>query len=278
VKIAILGCGTMGRSIIAGLMNGRVAASIVAFDSHKAQTQALPAPVSVLHPRQWFTGPQPPDIVVLAVKPQDMDTAVGGVKAPAEESAATPLWVSVAAGIPIRRLQKLLPPSARICRVMPNLPAGINEGALAYVLNKACTRADRKMIECFLCELGTVARVAEKDLDAVTGLSGTGPAFIYLVIESLVEGGVAAGLRRATARRFAVQTVYGAAKMAKTSGEPAGKLMTLVASPHGTTIEGLKVLARFRFKEGVIRAVEAAARRSRELGKPQPRKNGGIHG
>jgi pyrroline-5-carboxylate reductase len=156
--------------------------------------------------------------------------------------------------------------SSRVIRVMPNTPCLVGSSAAAYSLGSAATKSDGELVEQFLHSVGIAVRVDEKLLDAVTGLSGSGPAFVYLMIEALSDGGVRAGLPRDIATQLAAQTVRGAAEMVLQTGQHPGVLKDQVASPGGTTIAGLQALEERGVRGALMAAVEAAARRSRELG------------
>lgn len=201
------------------------------------------------------------DVIVLAVKPQQMSAALATGDFIDDEK----LVVSIAAGVSLATLGAALP-HGRLVRVMPNTPALVGQGAAAFALGRGATEADASLIGQLLAAVGKAVRVDEKLLDAVTGLSGSGPAFVYLAIEALSDGGVLAGLPRDVATALAAQTVKGAAEMVLATGEHPGVLKDRVASPGGTTIAGLAVLEDGGFRGMLIRAVEAAARRSAELG------------
>jgi pyrroline-5-carboxylate reductase len=175
------------------------------------------------------------------------------------------LVVSVAAGVTIASIVERLGPAARVVRVMPNTPALIGQGASAYALGPGVGPEDDAVVGAFLTSVGVAVRVAESALDAVTGLSGSGPAFVYLMIEALSDGGVRAGLPRDVATLLAAQTVAGAAQMVRETGLHPGVLKDQVASPGGTTIIGLHALERGGVRGAIIDAVEAATKRSAEL-------------
>jgi pyrroline-5-carboxylate reductase len=169
--------------------------------------------------------------------------------------------------VTISGLEGFLSSSAKICRVMPNTPALIGEGISAFAMNKQCNEDDGQLAEEILSACGKVVRVPEKLMNAVTGLSGSGPAYVYLFIEALIEGGVAAGLPYALAKECAVQTVIGAGRMVEQSDENPAALKSRVMSPGGTTVRGLLALEENKFKYAVIKAVTDAASRAEELGK-----------
>jgi len=172
--------------------------------------------------------------------------------------------ISIAAGITLKTIERYLP-QAPVIRAMPNNPAFVGEGLTAICKGHRATERDRKVAEVIFGAVGKVIAVEEKLMDAVTGLSGSGPAFIYAMVESLIEGGVEAGLSETQAKTLAVQTTLGAAKtMAETGKDPA-ELREMVTSPGGTTIAGLRVLEEGKFKKILRGAVVAATKRAKEL-------------
>jgi pyrroline-5-carboxylate reductase len=266
MRIAVLGCGNMGRAIIESLLSRYNDVSIIAFDKSDASLKQLPDEALVIPPEEWENEENRSDAVVIAVKPQDMTGALaafGGMK----DEGRSPLFLSIAAGIGIARLEKLLPPFARICRVMPNTPALVGEAMSAFCLNGRCRDADKTTAEYILNAFGKVMVVPEKLMNAITGLSGSGPAYVYLFIEALIEGGVAAGLPYAVAKQAAVQTVIGAGRMVERADEDPATLKARVMSPGGTTVAGLLALEENKFRYSVIRAVTEATARAEEIGK-----------
>jgi pyrroline-5-carboxylate reductase len=177
------------------------------------------------------------------------------------------LLISIAAGVTIAKLENALPVGARVIRVMPNTPALVGEGASAFALGKNASVADAELAKRLLSAVGIAFQVKENLLDAVTGLSGSGPAYVYQFIEALSDGGVAAGLPRDIATKLAAQTVLGGAKMVLETGQHPGALKDQVTSPGGTTIEGLHALEKGKLRATVISAVRAATEKSKMLGK-----------
>ncbi|MBD3347293.1 MAG: pyrroline-5-carboxylate reductase [Chitinivibrionales bacterium] len=269
MKIAVIGTGNMGSAIIRAILKMKSKGiSLFAWDKNNTVLKNIPKQVPVIAPQAWFKKKIWPDVVIIAVKPQDMGETLSQMAGQSRQRRSfNPLWISIAAGVNIKSLEKLLGSGARLCRVMPNTPAQIGEGMSAYTMNKNCKERDSKTAEIILSSFGKCIQVPEKHMDVVTGLSGSGPAYVYLFIESLIEGGVAAGLPYAVAKKCAVQTVLGAAAMVERSDESPSDLKSKVTSPGGTTIAGLMALEENRFKFAVAEAVKKATARSVELGK-----------
>jgi pyrroline-5-carboxylate reductase len=203
------------------------------------------------------------NVLFLAVKPQQMHEVMENLK-----PALTPdhLVISIAAGITLSALGEGLGSKPRLVRVMPNTPCLVGEGASGYCLGPRATRADGDLVGQLLGAVGRAFEVPEKLLDAVTGLSGSGPAFVYMMIEALSDGGVRMGLPRDVATALAAQTVLGGAKMVLATGQHPGVLKDQVTSPGGTTIAGLQALEEHGLRAALMAAVAAATQRSVELG------------
>jgi pyrroline-5-carboxylate reductase len=266
IRIGFIGAGRMATALARGFVEARAVAadaisasdpSAAARDAFTSQTGGIPAG------DDNATVVRGSDVVILAVKPQMMDGVLVGLR-DALPSAA--LVVSIAAGITLERLAAGLPSRQRIVRVMPNTPCLIGRGASCFSLGAEATRSDADIVSTLLAAVGCAYEVPESQLDAVTGLSGSGPAFVYSMIEALTEGGVAAGLPLELAAKLAVKTAAGAAEMLLQTGETPAVLRDRVTSPGGTTLAGLAVLQERRFHEALVAAVDAATRRSAELG------------
>lgn len=201
-------------------------------------------------------------VIILAVKPQQVSEVLTPL---AGTWTKNHLVVSIAAGITLETLETLVGGVPRVVRVMPNTPCLVGRGASAFCLGSAATAEDALLVERLLSAVGLAEQVPEKLMDAVTGLSGSGPAFVYLMIEALADGGVRMGLPRATAQRLAAQTVEGAAALVLSSGEHPGVLKDQVASPGGTTIAGLQTLEDRAVRGALIAAVQQATERSTQL-------------
>ena len=264
MRIAVIGTGNMGRALIGGLLRAYGGAvRIAVHDKAPGALNNLGEYLETIAPGEWKNAEFIPDAVILAVKPAD---AAGVLDTLAPLSTEMNfLTVSIAAGIPIQSIKERLGKDARICRCMPNTPVLIGEGMCAYSLSENCTAEDTKRVEYIFSACGKVISVPENLINSITGLSGSGPAFVYSFIEALAEGGVNAGLPYQTALDAAVQTVIGSAKMVESSGEHPSVLRSKVMSPGGTTVRGLEELERGAFKHSVIQAVTQAAARAKEL-------------
>jgi len=264
-RIGFIGAGKMGSALIRGLIKAGVVSpqNVVASDLEAgAREKIAQAGVSVFSENKEVV--KGASIIFLAVKPDAVFKVLEEIK---EEMTQKHLVVSIAAGVPLEALEGALGQGVRVIRVMPNTAALVGEMAAGFALGKNATDEDGKLIEEILGALGVAVQVDESLLDAVTGLSGSGPAYIFLVIEALADGGVKAGLPRDIALRLAAQTALGAAKMVVETGEHPERLKCMVASPGGTTIEGLAVLEKRGIREAFIQAVERATRKSRSLAK-----------
>ena len=204
-------------------------------------------------------------VILLCTKPLDVAAALR--HASAAVSGKPVLVISIAAGVTVEALEAAAAGNLRIIRAMPNTPALVGKGAAGYCPGTRATREDAETARVLLSAVGLAVEVPERLMDAVTGLSGSGPAYVYLVIEALADGGVRSGLPRADAIRLAAQTVLGAAAMVLETGEHPAVLKDMVTSPGGTTIAGLAELERHGVRSALIEAVGAATRRATELGK-----------
>jgi pyrroline-5-carboxylate reductase len=204
------------------------------------------------------------DAILLSVKPQTAQTVLQEI---ADVMGDEKLLVSVAAGVPIAKIEDRLKRGARVVRVMTNTPCLVGAAASGYAGGSRATREDLKLVDKILSSVGIALPLEERHLDAVTGLSGSGPAYVFLFVESLADGGVQMGLPREAARRLALQTVYGSARLAAEAGKHLGQLRDEVTSPGGTTMAGLYALEKAGFRGALMDAVVQATRRAQELGK-----------
>jgi pyrroline-5-carboxylate reductase len=264
--IGIIGAGKIGSAIARGMVRASLVAKdrIMASDVSDELRDAIVEELGISVTSDNVKVCEFADVVILAVKPQIL---VSVIKEIAAKLGETKLLISVAAGVPLSRIEANLPQGSRVVRVMPNIPCVVGAGASCYAGGTHATPADLEQVRLILSSFGTSARVEEKDLDAVTGLSGSGPAYVFLFIEALADGGVQAGLSREVALKLALQTVYGSARMALESAKHVAQLKDEVASPGGTTIAGIYALEQKGFRGAVMDAVVNATRRSQELGK-----------
>jgi len=264
-RIAFLGGGNMAEALVRGLLHAGVARpqDVVVTGRRNERLDHFSRAYGVATTTDNAVAARDADVVVLSVKPQALGKLLG-VIAPAVD--AGKLVISVAAGVPMAALERQLGGGARIVRAMPNTPALVGAGACAISAGEHATEADLATAERLFRSVGLVVRVDEVLLDAVTGLSGSGPAYIFLVIEALSDAGVKVGLPRYTALQLAAQTVLGSARLLQESGEHPGSLKDQVTSPGGTAIAGLHTLEAGGLRTTLINAVEAATRRAKELG------------
>jgi pyrroline-5-carboxylate reductase len=267
MKLGFLGSGRMATALAQGCVKaGLVAARDVLasdpVDAARAKFERdIPGARTTTDNRAVLSESE---VVILAVKPQMMAGVLEGVR---DSATQRHLVISIAAGITLQRLAAALPSGTRLIRVMPNTPCLIGLGASCYARGSAATAEDAALVDRLLASVGKVYEVKESQLDAVTGLSGSGPAFIYTVIESLAAGGVAGGLPAEMALELAAQTALGAASMLAATGLSPAELRNQVTSPGGTTLAGLETLGAMNGAAAFRAAVESATKRSIELGK-----------
>jgi pyrroline-5-carboxylate reductase len=264
-RIGFIGCGAMARAFAGGLLAAGVdAGKLLAADPFDEQRRDFEAELRIETTSDNRKLMSTSDVVVLCVKPGVVQAVLQGLGD--GDDRARPLWISIAAGVPIRVLAGALAPGARIIRAMPNTPALAGAGATVYCGGETTTDADLETASALFEAVGRAWQApAERLLDAVTGLSGSGPAYVFLFLEALADAGVRQGLPRDLAADLAVQTVYGAAALVRQSGRHPATLKDQVASPGGTTIAGLEQLESGGVRAAVYKAVEAATRRSLEL-------------
>jgi len=260
--VAILGVGIMGSTLLSGLVrSGRDAAELVITGRNAERAEELAATYGV-RLMSNVEAAQTADTLVLVVKPQDMEGLLAEIRGHVRPGA---LVVSLAAGITTGFLEERLPGGAAVVRVMPNTPALVDEGMAAVSPGQHCDEGHLREAEELLRSCGKVLRVAEKHLDAVTAISGSGPAYIFYVVEAMIEAGVLLGMPRKTSTELVVQTLYGAATMLKETGQHPTVLREQVSSPGGTTMAALRELDDHKVRAAFVTAMEAAAQRSKQL-------------
>lgn len=255
--IAFIGAGNMAEALIRGLLAAKAVEprQIIAHDIRPNRLDELQKAFGIR------TGTDASaDIIILAIKPQQMASALSSL-IPHPPS----LLISIAAGVSTSRIESELGGQPRVVRAMPNTPALVGAGAAALSKGRFATDDDLATAEAILGAVGITVRVAEHDLDAVTALSGSGPAYVFLVAEAMIKAGVAAGLTEEIAKTLTIQTLVGAAKLLAESGESPEALRRKVTSPGGTTEAALKVMGERKLVETFVEAIQAATRRGREL-------------
>lgn len=266
VKIGFVGAGRMATALAKGMVASGFAAAerIAACDVVPAAIDAFARETGGVRQASNVALARDAQVLVLAVKPQQADAVGAELK---DAVTADHLIISIMAGVTLAKLAALFPKATRIVRVMPNTPALVGCGASGYAMGAGATEKDVAFVEGLLSTVGIAVRLPEHLLDAVTGLSGSGPAYAFQIIEALSDGGVRAGLPRDVATRLAAQTLLGSAKMVLETGQHPAALKDAVTSPGGTTIAGLAEMESGGVRAALINAVTAATARSKELGK-----------
>ncbi|NJD52782.1 MAG: pyrroline-5-carboxylate reductase [Candidatus Methanoperedens sp.] len=264
-KIGFIGTGKMGEALIKGILHARLIPSgnIYASDMDSVKLKALETELGINTCKDNCDAVINSDIIIIAVKPQIVPKIINEIKS----SIKNQLIISIAAGVTIDTYENNLPRGTKVVRVMPNIAATVKEAASAISPGSAVSKEDMAIAGNIFSAIGKTVTVQENLMDAVTGLSGSGPAYIFMIIEALADGGVHEGLDRNTAKLLAAQTVLGSAKMALDGGSHTGELKDMVTSPGGTTIRGLRVMEEQGVRIAMMNAVIAACERSKELGK-----------
>ncbi len=263
-KIAFIGGGNMAEALLRGLLRGEFSPTdIIVAEPLAARREVLAGAYQVQITDDNREATAAADLVLLAVKPQLAGTVLAGI---AGAFSRKKLLLSILAGTSTSVLEAHLPDSPRVVRAMPNTPALVGEGATALCAGRFTEAADLATASRLFASVGSVVIVGEAQMDAVTGLSGSGPAYVFTIIEALADGGVKEGLPRDTALALATQTVLGAARLVR-EGEHPAVLRDRVCSPGGTTIAGIKALEERGLRAALMEAVSQAAERSRELGR-----------
>jgi len=262
-RVGFIGGGRMAEALIRGMIAAEaiLARNVFVSDPAEGRREVLSA---LIGPNVFAENGrvlEAAEVIVLSVKPQVLPLVVGEIE---PMVTAQHLIVSIVPGATMRWLEEKLG-QGRIIRVMPNTPCLVGAGAAAFCRGSRVNEADATLVREMLSSVGICAEVDERHMDAVTGLSGSGPAYVYMIIEALADGGVKMGLARSMARRFAAQTVMGAAKMVLESTLHPAELKDQVVTPGGTTIEGIHALEKGGLRAALIGAVEAAARKSSRL-------------
>ncbi|MDF1824327.1 MAG: pyrroline-5-carboxylate reductase [Verrucomicrobiales bacterium] len=263
MKLGVIGCGKMGRALVGGILKAGIveAADTVVFDTWSEAAAGMAAEMGVHQSASNEEVVTKSDVILLCVKPQGFLEMLEDIG----ESEGK-LLISIAAGVKISSIESATGGKHRVVRVMPNTPALVGKGAAGFALGSKASADDAALTSSLLGAVGYVTEVTEADLDAVTAVSGSGPAYVFLMIEALVAGGIEQGLSPEVAEALAAHTVAGAAELLLQSEESPAQLRENVTSPNGTTFAALESFRGDHFEEIVKRAVTAATERSRELG------------
>ncbi|MEJ2098865.1 MAG: pyrroline-5-carboxylate reductase [Desulfobacterales bacterium] len=265
-KICILGTGNMGQALVSGLVGSGSSKpeNIICTDVREVKLKAIEKQYGVQTTTNNLEAVSQADIIIYAVKPQIMAAVLNET---AEKLDMSKLIISIAAGVPVEAIESCLNKELRLIRVMPNIAAAVKEAATAIAAGKHVSKEDVQLAMAIFDSIGRSIFIPENYLmDAITGLSGSGPAYIFLIVEAMADAGVKVGLSRQEALFLSAQTVLGAAKMLIETQEHPGQLRDKVTSPGGTAIAGLATLEEGGLRTTLIHAVEVATNRSRELG------------
>ncbi len=262
--IGIAGVGKMGEALVKGLLSRRVLppSHILVSDAIASRAKEIAATYDVVYVPGTAKLAERSDILVLAAKPKDMPGLVESIAAHVKRET---LVVTLAAGVRTAYVEQKLAGRGRVIRMMPNLACGVGEGATAFALGATATDADAIILEEVMGSLGRVTKVEEKHLDAVTGLSGSGPGFMAALAQAMIEGGIRSGLPKDVAFKLALQTMKGTAELLLTDGIDPGELYRMVATPGGTTAAGWRIMQGRGVPEAISDGIVAASRRAAEL-------------
>ncbi len=264
MKIGFIGLGNMAKAMIGGMLSKGIARPNELIGSAKTEKTRMAVQekygIEVLADNGAVA--EASDILILAVKPQMFAEVIPQIR---ERLGKDALLVSIAAGKTIAQIEEMLGGSFKVVRCMPNTPAMVGEGCSGVCRNERVTEEEMARCMKLVSSFGLAQEVSEKLMDAVVGVSGSSPAFVFLFLEALADGGVKAGMPRAQAYQFAAQTVLGSAKLMLETGKHPGELKDMVCSPGGTTIEGVQVLEDMGLRSAVMNAVEACVEKSRNM-------------
>ncbi len=269
--IGLIGAGNMARAVVSGLIGGQhlAPAQLIASHHKPAKAEQFGADFGIRTTTDNSEIIRRSEIIILAVKPQVISRVLSEIAGSINKEK---LIVTLAAGVPCASIEQVLLKETRVVRAMPNIPALVRTGMTALAAGEHATEADMKIAVAIFDAIGRTVTVDEEQLDAVTGLSGSGPAYVFLIIDALADAGVKVGLSRETSLLLAAQTVLGAATLLQQTGEHPGRLKDLVTSPGGTAIAGIHTLEEGGLRTTLINAVERATERARVLGDLHHRK------
>jgi pyrroline-5-carboxylate reductase len=265
MKIGFLGAGVMAEALMKGIIAAGVARAedITCSDIVPERRDYIIRTIGATATADNIEVVRSSDVIIMAVKPNHVGPVLNELK---PYMTGNHLLISIAAGITLDYMEQHLDREVRVVRVMPNQPCQVGASASAYAMGRSSFKEDKATVQRILDSVGVAFNVEEKLLDAVTGLSGSGPAYMYMVIEAMADGGVLAGLPRDMAIALAAQTMLGSAKVVLETRKHPGELKDMVCSPNGTSIQGVRALENAGTRAAFINAVDAAAKRSKELG------------
>jgi len=265
MRLAILGGGKIGEALLSGLLRGPMAVDQIVISEHNADRASHLAETYSVRALSVEEAVRASDVLLIAVKPQDIATLLAQITPHVEDQVV----ISVAAGITTKRIEAALPAGTPVVRTMPNTPALVDQAMTAISPGTHATEEHLAAAESVLASVGRVIRVPESQLDAVTALSGSGPAYFFFLVEAMIDAGILLGLPRAVAAELIVQTALGSATMLRDTGEHPVQLREAVTSPGGTTIMAIRELERHGVRAALLAAIEAARDRSAELGRAE---------
>ena len=262
MKVGFIGAGRMGSALIKGFLDIGILKErdIVASGKDEGKLKSL-TDLGVTATPNNREAVKKADVIFLAVKPAEISKVLDEVK----DLVGEKLVISIAAGVQTKLIESTLGTKAKVVRVMPNMPCVVSEGAAAYCLGRNARAKDAEVVKKLFGAVGIVVGLKEEYMDAATGLSGSGPAYFYLIIKALTEAGVKEGLPKDVAEKLAAQTAKGAGQMVLKSGKTLDELIDMVRSPGGTTAEGLRVMEYKKVPDAMVETVKAAAKKAREL-------------
>ena len=269
MTIGFIGTGAMGGAMLKGISAKIKDTRLVVFDKDEKRLVEVAGTYGATMAQSEFEVAHLADVVILAVKPQHMESVL---QACSGEKASPPLYVTLAAGLPLTLYLAHLGQDARVVRTMPNTPALVGEGMTLYCCSPGVTETDRDLAVLLLSSVGTAEPIEEKFLNEVIAVTGSSPAFFFMMIEAMGDAAVASGLPRASAYRWAATAMAGSARLLLQTGKHPGELKDMVTSPAGTTIEGVAVLEREGFRSAIMEAMAAVTRRANEIGQASKNK------
>lgn len=266
MKIAFIGCGNMGGALATAVSKSQVAKQVLLCDKNVENAKKLATSLGAVYADSKTVCEQS-DYLFLGVKPQFLASLIEEISPFIKKREQKPVIITMLAGVKIEKIKNYLGNDVKVIRIMPNTPVGVQEGMVLYTKSEDVTTDNLNDFLSFMQKAGKLDMLDEEFFDAGSALSGCGPAFVYLFIDALTEGGINCGLTKEQAQTYAKQTLLGASKLATVSSKTPNELKIDVCSPGGSTIEGVKILEDGAFKSAVVSAVKASFERTKELGK-----------